>query len=102
MLSFLCTHSRNFIQPGQEFIPLTRESRDFSGGPGVKTLPSRVGDTVFISERLRSHVPQDQKKKRNRSNVVTNSIKTFKKWSTLKKNLFLKRESFSLFLIYKG
>ena len=64
MLSFLCAHSRNFIQPGQEFIPLTRESRDFSGGPGVKTLPSRAGDAVFISERLRSHVPQGQKKKK--------------------------------------
>jgi len=48
--------------------------------PVVKTLPSnhRVPDQSLVRE-LRSHVPLGQKKPQNinRSNIATNSIKTY-------------------------
>ena len=61
---------------------------DFSGDPVVKTLPSNKGGTGSISSGgLRSHMPHSQKTKtQNRSNIVTNSIKTLK-MVHIKKNL---------------
>ena len=47
----------------------------------VKTLLSIAGVTVpALVRKLRSHLPQGQNTKdmKNRSNIVTNSIKTFK------------------------
>ena len=54
--------------------------RDFSGGPVVKTLPSNAGAEGSITGReLRSHMPRGEKTKtQNRSNLVTDSIKTLK------------------------
>ena len=68
---------------------------DFSGGPVVKTLPSSAGGAVrSLVGKLRSHMPHGQKTKtQNRSNIVTNSIKTFKKWSTSKKKKKIKEWS---------
>ena len=53
---------------------------DFSGSPVVKTLPSKAGGEGSTPGReLRSYMPQGQKTKtQNRSNLVTDSIKTFK------------------------
>ena len=54
---------------------------DLPGGPVVKTLLSNSGVTVpSLVRKLRSHLPRGQKNKdmKNRSNIVTNSIKTFK------------------------
>ena len=53
----------------------------------VKTLPSneRAWVRSLVGE-LQSHMPGSLKTKaKNRSNIVTNLIKTLKKWSTLKK-----------------
>ena len=53
---------------------------DFPGGPVVKTSPSNAGGEGSIHGReLRSHMPRGQKTKtENRSNLVTDSIKTLK------------------------
>ena len=55
----------------------------------VKTLPSneRAWVRSLVGE-LQSHMPGSLKTKaKNRSNIVTNLIKTLKKWSTLKKKI---------------
>ena len=54
---------------------------DLPGGPVVKILLSNAGVTVpALVRKLRSHLPpgQNTKDMKNRSNIVTNSIKTFK------------------------
>ena len=50
------------------------------GGPVVKTLSSNAGVQVrSLVWELRSYMPHGQKTKaENRSNIVTNSIKSFK------------------------
>ena len=60
---------------------------DFPGGPVVKTSPSNEGGAVpSLVGKLRSHMPLGQKPKtQNRSNIVTNSIKTLKMAHTKKK-----------------
>jgi len=46
--------SKNFLQE--------RKERDFLCGPGVKNLPSNVGDMVrSLAQELRSHKPQGNK-----------------------------------------
>ena len=63
-------------------------SRDTPGGPVVKILPSIVGDTGLtpgggnkIPYALWSKAQKADKKKtkKNRSNIITNSIKILKK-----------------------
>ena len=59
-------------------------TRDFPGGPVVKTLPSSTGGAGSIPGRgakiPRASRPKKQKNiKKKRSNIVTNSIKTLKK-----------------------
>ena len=52
--------------------------RDFPGDPLVMNLPRNSGGVGLIGE-LRSHMPHGQKTKTyNRSNIVTNSVKTLK------------------------
>ena len=53
----------------------------------VNTLPSNARGTGSIPAwKPRSHMPGGQKAKTgNRSNTVTNSIKTLEKWLTLRK-----------------
>ena len=55
-------------------------SWDFPGDPVVKTLLSNVGGSGLIPGwGATSHMSWDQKfKTENRSNIVTNSIKTLK------------------------
>ena len=68
--------------------PLLRDKGwDFPGGPVVKTSPSNEGGAVpSLVGKLRSHMPLGQKPKtQNRSNIVTNSIKTLKMAHTKKK-----------------
>ena len=73
------------------------EFRDFPGGPVVKTSPSNAGGVGSIPGKgsrvreLGSHVPwgQNPKNIRNRSKIVTSSIKTKKK----KKGPHQKREN---------
>ena len=64
-------------------------SLDFLGSPVVKTPPSKaraVGSNLV--GKWRSQVLWGQNTKAwNRSNIVANSIKTFKKWSTSQKSL---------------
>ena len=59
----------------------------FTGGPVVKALPSNARGTVSIPcQGAKISIPCGQKTKTwSRNNIVTNSIKTPKKWSTLKK-----------------
>ena len=54
--------------------------RDFPGGPVVRTLPSSAGGAgSTLVGKLRSHIPCSGKSKtENRTNIITNSIKTFK------------------------
>ena len=60
--------------------------RDFPGGPVVKTLPSNAETEGLIpgqGTKILQALWQKKKKKntkniKNRSNVITNSIKTFK------------------------
>ena len=60
---------------------------NFPGGPVVKIYLLMQGVQIpFLVGKLRSHMPQGQKTK-NRSNIVTNSIKTFKN-GPHKKNIF--------------
>ena len=67
---------------------------NFPGSPVVKTLLSNVGDIILsLIRHIRSHMPWSQRTKmQNRSNIVTNSIKTLKmvhiKKKSLKKNNF--------------
>ena len=68
---------------------------DFPGSPVVKTSPSNAGGAVFAPfwGEIGSQMPQGLKKKhKNRSNIITNSIKTFKKWSTSKQYFLKKNE----------
>ena len=67
--------------------------RDFPGDPVVKTSPSNAGGEGSIPGReLRSHMPQGQKTKtQNRSNLVTDSVKTLK-MVHIKKHLLIKGE----------
>lgn len=68
---------------------------DFPGSPVVKILPSNVGGAGSISDRVANKNPTCLAAK-NRSRVVTNSIKTKilkkkKKISLLKKKAFQRR-----------
>ena len=59
-----------------------------NGGPVVKTLPSNaegVGSVVCQGAKM-SHASQPKDQNINRSNIVTNSIKDFKKMVHIKKN----------------
>ena len=53
--------------------------RDFPGGPVVKTLPSNSGGAGSIPGQGAKipHASQTKSKAESRSNIVTNSIKTF-------------------------
>ena len=55
------------------------EARDFLNSPVVKTSPSNMWVRSLVGE-IRSHMPPAQKKAKtlNRSNIVTNLIKTFR------------------------
>ena len=70
-------------------MPKDRPSSNFLGSPGVKTLPSNAGNTSLIpgqgAKIPHALGPKNQNIKKNknktRSNIVTKSIKTFKKGS---------------------
>ena len=57
-----------------------RKCRDIPGGPVVQTLPSNAGGRVqSLARGLRSHMLAAKTQNiKNRSNIITNSIKTFK------------------------
>ena len=76
-----------FLCAWNTFLLLLKStSWDFPGSPAVKIPPSNAGDVVrSLVGNLISCLPP--KPKQNRSNIVTNSIKTLK-WSTLKKIFF--------------
>ena len=72
----------------------TKCFRDFLGRLAVKTLPSNAVDAGSIpgwgAKILYVSQPEKQNIKNNRTNTVTNSIKTFKMWTLVhiqKKNL---------------
>ena len=64
------------------------------GGPLVKILPSNAGGVGLTPVgKLRSHMPWGHNTKTwNRSNIVTNSVKTLKKCSPSKKKKSLKKK----------
>ena len=72
-------------------------TRDFLGGPAVKTLSSSAGGggSVPVQGGKVPHASQPKSqniKIHNRGNMVTHSIKTFlKKWSTPKEKKNLKK-----------
>ena len=57
-----------------------KTKQDLPGGPVVKTSPSNAGGVGLVSS-LGATIPRasqpKSKKHKNRSNIVTNSIKTF-------------------------
>ena len=63
----------------------TKCFRDFLDRLAVKTLPSNAGDAGSIpgwgAKILYVSQPEKQNIKNNRTNTVTNSIKTFKMWT---------------------
>ena len=63
--------------------------RDFLGCPVVKTLPSNVGDARQMPRRGAKipHVLGPKNQNTNKSNIVTNSIKTSKMVHMKKKSL---------------
>ena len=70
------------------------ERRDFPGGPVVKTLPSNAGREGLIPGRGAKipHALRPKNQNINRSNIVTNSIKTLKKMVHIKKILGKKKK----------
>ena len=84
-----------FIQMLQSFssYSLHAQKGDFPGSQVVKTLPSKAGGEGSTPGReLRSYMPQGQKTKtQNRSNLVTDSVKTLK-MVHIKKHLLIKGE----------
>ena len=62
--------------------------RDYPGGPLIKTSPSKAGGASSIPDQ-KAKIPHasgpKSTKGKNRSNIVTNSIKTFKMVHTKKK-----------------
>ena len=93
----------NYLWPGSKLY-----LKAFPGCPVVKTLPSSTGVWAqSLVWKLRFHLPCGQKMKTwSRSNIVTNSIKTFKMvqkkkkqpctWTnmaTLKSTLWIKRKT---------
>ena len=71
--------------------------RDFPWGPVVRTAPSNAGGTSLIcGQGATSLMAKKQKtkiKKKNRTNIGTNLMKTFEKWSTSNKILKKKKGS---------
>ena len=73
---------------------LSRKSQflDFPGGPVANHLldhhlPMQWMQVQSLVKEVISHVPRGQKTKiQNRSTIVTNSIKTFKKMAYIKKS----------------
>ena len=63
-----------------EIFTIRKEDRDFPGGPVIKTLPSNTGDAGSIPgcgmKIPHSSWPKNQSI--NRSNIVSDSIKTLK------------------------
>ena len=59
-------------------------SWDFPGGPVVKTSPSNAGGAGSIPGRGAKipHALWPKNQSIKRSNIIKNSIKTLKKWST--------------------
>ena len=72
------------------WIYYNNKCRDFPGGPVVKTLPFNARGAGLIPG-LGAKIPHalgpKSQKTYNRSNIVANSIKTLKTWSTSKKSL---------------
>ena len=69
-----------------DFSHIKNGSGGFPGGPVVKTLPSSVEGVGLIPDRG-ARIPHTSWPKSQKCNIVTNSIKTFKKWSHLKKKM---------------
>ena len=66
---------------------------DVPGSPMIKTLPARAGGTGLIPGRAAKSPLASQLKNQNinnRSNIVTNSMKTFK--MVHNKNIYIKKE----------
>ena len=71
-------------------MPLKEEDMDFPGGPVVKTLPCNAGGVGSIHDQgakvlhtsrtttATTKKPAEKQNINNRSNIVTNSIKTLK------------------------
>ena len=72
--------------------------RDFPEGPMIKTSPFNAEGAGLIPGRGAKNphgLLAKKNKTQNKSNTVTNSIKTFKKWSTSKNSTIRPSQSFS-------
>ena len=90
----LLRHYLYWVSPATLIHYLRLFNHNFPGGPVVKTSPSRAGEQWVDPPlgKLRSHMPGGQKHKtENRSNIVTNSVKTLK-MSHIRKKI-LKKET---------
>ena len=76
---------KNFKSVGK----VKEQFRDFPGGPGVKTLPSNAEGLIPGWGGKTPHASRLKTETRNRSNSVTNSIKT--KNGPCQKKFFLNR-----------
>ena len=94
-LDFIYPDPSSYLMAGVLLVFWFRKYRlrDFPGYPGGETSPSNA-EVRFRSlvKELRSHMPHGQKTEhKNRSNIVTNSIKTLK-MVRIKKKIFKKIE----------
>ena len=72
--------------------------RDFPEGPMIKTSPFNAEGAGLIPGRGAKNphgLLAKKNKTQNKSNTVTNSIKSFKKWSTSKNSTIRPSQSFS-------
>ena len=76
---------RSGLEEGLQSAHSERLSRSFHGGPAAKTWPSTAEVKGLVPGRgakiPHASWPKYQNPIKNRTNVVTNSVKTFKKWS---------------------
>ena len=71
----------------------------------VKTSPSNAGvegSNPGQGVKIPHALGPKKAKQKNRSNIVTNLIKTLKRWSTLKKTDKMKIYNFMLFFFFGG
>ena len=102
---FHCGQGR-FICSCVFFVPFLKREKDFLGGPLVKTLLSNAGGPCSIPGQGARIPPASRpkhqnikKKKKNRNNTVTNSIKTFKNGPHQKKKNLKKKKKLGKHLL---
>ena len=96
-MDFTPYQSLTFYLPN---MPIFKPHWDLPSSPVVNILPSNTGVRVqSLVRELRSYMPCGQKNQ-NRSNIVTNSIKTLKMVHIKKKSLKKVNKKINLIISY--